>query len=188
MNKVLGVVIGIVVIGFMIFGWYQGGYNTMVGLDQNVKSSWAQVENQLQRRFDLIPNLVNTVKGYAAHEKGLLEEVTRLRSQWGQAASVPQKVETANALTGALSRLLLVSENYPTLKANENFLALQTQLEGTENRIAVERQRYNESAQKFNTYQMSFMGRFFAGQTGLNQPAVYFKAQEGAAAAPVVKF
>src|SRR5260221_2660813 len=112
MNKGLIALVVIVVIAFMAFGWYQSGYNQMVSLDQQVKSSWAQVENQLQRRYDLIPNLVSTVKGYAAHEKGILEEVTRLRSQWGQAATVPEKVEAANSLSGALSRLLMVSENY----------------------------------------------------------------------------
>lgn len=188
MKPIMGILAALGVIAVLAFGWYQGEYNKIVALDQNVKSSWAQVESQLQRRFDLIPNLVNTVKGYAAHEKSVLEEVTRLRSQWGQAASVQEKVETANQLSGVLSRLLLVTENYPNLKANENFVALQSQLEGTENRIAVERMRYNESAQRFNSYQASFMGRFFAGQTGLTQPAVYYKAQEAAQSAPVVQF
>src|SRR5476649_2928792 len=104
MNKFLIALVVLVVIAFMAFGWYQSGYNQMIGLNQQVKSSWAQVENQLQRRFDLIPNIVNTVKGYASHEKDILEEVTRLRSQWGQAATVPDKVASANALSGALSR------------------------------------------------------------------------------------
>jgi len=188
MNKgwiALGVV---VVIILMAFGWYQGGFNQMVSLDQQVKSSWAQVENQLQRRFDLVPNLVSTVKGYAAHEKGILEEVTRLRSQWGQAASVPDKVAAANSLGGALSRLLLVSENYPNLKADQSFLELQSQLEGMENRIAVERMRYNEAVQQFNSYQQSLFGSFFAAKTHLTQPAVYFKAPEETQKAPVVKF
>lgn len=191
MKNFLIVLTGIIVLGFMLFGWYQNGYNTMVRLNQQVKSSWSQVENQLQRRFDLVPNLVNTVKGYAAHEKGILEEVTRLRSQWGQAQAsqnVQQQVDAANALTGAISRLLLVTENYPNLKADQNFLALQSQLEGTENRISVERMRYNEAAQGFNSYQQSFMGRFFAGQTGLTQPAEYFKMQPEAQKAPVVQF
>ncbi len=167
----------IVVLGIMAFGWYQGGYNQIVSLDQGVKSGWAQVENQLQRRYDLIPNLVNTVKGYAAHEKDILEEVTRLRSQWGTAATVPEKVDAANALSGALSRLLMVSENYPNLKADQTFLTLQSQLEGTENRIAVERMRYNETVQAFNSYQKSLFGAFFASKTGLNKEAVYFKTE-----------
>lgn len=174
--KNIWIFLGIVVLlGLMVFGWYQGGYNQIVSLDQQVKSSWAQVENQLQRRSDLIPNLVNTVKGYAAHEQGILEEVTRLRSQWGKAATLPDKVEAANQLGSALSRLLLVSENYPNLKADQNFITLQSQIEGSENRLSVERMRYNEAVQAFNAYQKSLFGRFFAGQTGLNQEAIYFK-------------
>ncbi len=188
MNKFFIVLGVMVVIAFMAFGWYQSGYNQMIGLNQQVKSSWAQVENQLQRRFDLIPNLVNTVKGYAAHEKGILEEVTRLRSQWGQAASIPDKVTAANSLGGALARLLMVSENYPNLKADQSFLELQSQLEGTENRIAVERMRYNQAVEQFNTYQQSLFGSFFASMTHLTQSAVYFKAPEQAEQAPVVKF
>ncbi len=188
MKNVLIVLGIIVVLGFVAFGWYQSGYNQMVTLDQGVKSSWAQVENQLQRRFDLIPNLVNTVKGYATHEKGILEEVTRLRSQWGQAATVPDKVNSANALSGALSRLLLVSENYPNLKADQSFLALQSQLEGTENRISVERMRYNEAVRAFNSYQKSLFGRFFASSTGLSKEAVYFQVEEKAKEVPVVNF
>lgn len=188
MNKawiVIGVIVALV---FIAFGWYQNGYNTIIALDQNVSKSWAQVESQLQRRFDLIPNLVNTVKGYSDHEKTILEDVTRLRSQWAQAPSVSEKVEAANALTGALSKLMVITENYPNLKANENYLALQSQLEGTENRIAVERMRYNEAVSAFNAYQQSFMGRFFASATGKTQPAVFYKAAEVAATAPVVKF
>jgi LemA protein len=191
MNKLFISLCAILVIILMAFGWYQSGYNRMISLNQQVQSSWAQVENQLQRRFDLIPNLVATVKGYAAHEKGILEEVTRLRSQWGQAQtspSVQQKVDAANALTGALSRLLMVSENYPNLKADQNFLELQSQLEGTENRIAVERMRYNEAVQVFNSYQQSLFGSFFASMAHLTQPAVYFKAAEQAQEAPKVSF
>ena len=190
MNKLLIALGVIVVLAFMAFGWYQGGFNQMVGLNQQVKSSWAQVENQLQRRFDLIPNLVNTVKGYAAHEKGILEEVTRLRSQWGAAQNqgVPQQVAAANSLTGALSHLLMVSENYPNLKADTSFLELQSQLEGTENRIAVERMRYNDAVQQFNTFQQSLFGSFFASATHLTQPAVYFNATTEAQTAPKVSF
>lgn len=183
------IVIGVlVVVGFMAFGWYKSGYNRAIMLDEQVKSSWAQVENQLQRRFDLVPNLINTVKGYASHENQLFTEVTKLRSQWSAAPTVSEKVEAANQLTGVLSRLIAVSENYPDLKANQNFLELQAQLEGTENRISVERMRYNQSVQIFNAYQRSFFGRFFASQTGLMQPAVYFKADEGSKEAPKVTF
>lgn len=188
--KHIGVVFAVILVVFIAaFGWYQSGYNRMVALDQGVKSAWAQVENQLQRRYDLIPNLVNTVKGYVEHERSVLEELTRLRTQWSQAANVTQKVEAANQLSGALSRLLLVSENYPNLKADQNFLALQSQLEGSENRVAVERMRYNEAVQAFNTYQRSLFGAFFAARTGLTQEAVYFKTENAEARqVPKVQF
>ena len=188
MKKVLMVLGVIVLVGFMAFSWYQSGYNTAISKDEQVKSSWAQVENQLQRRNDLIPNLVNTVKGFAAQEKSILTEVTRLRSQWGQAQTISDKIDTANAISGQLSRLLLVAENYPQLKSDQNFLSLQSQLEGTENRIAVERMRYNESAQDFNRFRRSFFGRFFATQAGVDKEAVYFKATESAKQVPEVKF
>src|SRR5271157_2768192 len=178
----------ILLIGLVFLSAIFSTYNKLVQMNESIKSSWAQVDNQLQRRFDLIPNLVNTVKGYAAHEKEILEEVTRLRSQWGQAASIPDKVAAANSLGGALSRLLMVSENYPNLKADTSFLELQSQLEGTENRIAVERMRYNQAVQQFNSYQQSLFGSFFAAMTHLTQPAVYFKAPEQAQEAPMVKF
>lgn len=187
--KNLFVALGVLaVLALGIFGWYKNGYNRAIALDEQVKSSWAQVENQLQRRFDLIPNLVNTVKGYAAHEKQILTEITQLRSQWGAAPSVADKVEVANQLTGMLSRLIAVSENYPDLKANQNFLQFQVQLEGTENRISVERMRYNQAVQVFNAYQRSFFGRFFTAQAGVNQPAVYFKADEKSKEVPQVNF
>ncbi len=179
--------IGLIVIALAVFGWYRAGYDRAVGLDEQVKSSWAQVENQLQRRNDLIPNLVNTVKGFAAQEKSILTEVTRLRSQWGEAKSINDKIDTANQLSGALSRLLMVSESYPTLKSNENFLALQSQLEGTENRIAVERMRYNDSVQRLNAFRRSFFGRIFVSSAGVSEP-VYFKAPETAQKVPVVQF
>ncbi len=187
--KKIWIVLGVVfVVVFMAFGWYKGGYNQAIAKDEEVKSAWAQVENQLQRRNDLIPNLISTVKGFASHEKELFTEVTRLRSQWGKSASIGAKVENANAMSGALSRLLLVAENYPQLKSNENFLALQAQLEGTENRIAVERMRYNRSVKDFNRFQRLFFGRFFAAQAGVTKPAVYFEADEAASKVPEVKF
>lgn len=188
MNKILIAVGALVLLAISLFGWYKSGYDTMISLDQQVQSGWAQVENQLQRRFDLIPNLVQTVQGYSNHEKSLLEEITHLRSQWTTASTMPDKVDTANALTGALSKLLMVTENYPNLKANENFLTLQSQLEGTENRLTVERMRYNQAVEKYNAYQQSFFGRFFSSQTGKTQPAHYFKSAEAATHAPVVKF
>ncbi len=188
MKKFL-VIIGIIaVLGLMLFGWYRSGYNTAVQKDEAVKAAWAEVENQLQRRNDLIPNLVNTVKGFAAQEKSVFTEVTRLRSQWAQAKTVSQKIDNANQMTAALSRLLLVAENYPQLKSNENFLALQSQLEGTENRIAVARMRYNRAAKDLNTFRRQFFGRFFAAQVGITESVPYFKAEKGAKAVPEVKF
>ena len=180
--------LGILVVFFFAgFGWYKNGYNRVVAKYEAVKSAWAQVENQLQRRNHLIPNLVNTVKGYANQEKSVFTEVTRLRSQWGQAQTVSEKIENANAMSGALSRLLLVAENYPELKSNENFLALQSQLEGTENRIAVERMRYNQAAQDLNTFRRELFGQFFAAKVGVKE-AVYFKAEEKAKEVPAVNF
>ena len=181
--------LGIVVLIFVIFfSWYKNGFNNAVRKDEKVKSAWAQVENQLQRRNDLIPNLVNTVKGFATQEKSVFIEVTRLRSQWGEAKTITDKIENANSMTAALSRLLLVAENYPELKSNENFLTLQSQLEGTENRIAVERMRYNQVVLELNTFRREFFGRFFVAQAGLTEAAVYFEAEEKARQVPVVNF
>ena len=188
MKKIWIIPIILLALVVILFGWYKNGYNQAIAKDEEVKSAWAQVENQLQRRNDLIPNLVSTVKGFAAQEKGIFTEVTRLRSQWGKSASVGSKIENAKAMTGALSRLLVVAENYPQLKSNENFLSLQAQLEGTENRIAVERRRYNLAVKDFNRFQRLFFGRFFAAQAGVTEPAVYFEAEESATEVPVVKF
>ncbi len=188
MRGVIIALVVIVLVVLMAFGWFRAGYDRAIALDEQVDSAWAQVENQLQRRNDLIPNLVNTVKGFAAQEKEIFTEVTRLRSQWGAAQSRGQKVEVANELGGALSRLLLVAENYPQLKSDQNFLRLQSQLEGTENRIAVERRRYNQTVQSFNTFRRTFFGRFFANAAGVNEPAVYFEIEEDAKAVPKVEF
>ncbi len=180
------IVIAVLAIGFI--AWFIKGLNFVVILDENVKSSWAQVENQLQRRNDLIPNLVSTVKGYAAHETKVLTDVTKLRSQWSAANTTADKIKAANGMSAALSRLLLVVERYPDLKASQNFLALQSQLEGTENRIAVERMRYNRSVQVFNSYIRTVFGSFFAARRGLSKPAVYFEVEEAAKAVPKVEF
>ena len=166
---------------------YVGMRNSLVTMDENVNSAWAQVETVLQRRYDLIPNLVNTVKGYAKHESGVFEEVTRLRSQWGEAKTQADKVQAANQIEGALSKLLLVSENYPELKANQNFIALQDELAGTENRIAVERRRYNDIVKEFNASIRRFPTSIVAGMMAL-QKREYFQAEQGAAAAPKVEF
>lgn len=173
------------------------GYNALVGLDEKVSQAWSQVENQYQRRADLIPNLVNTVKGYAEFEKGLLTEITELRSKVGQIKlnaddlADEQKFkefqDAQDKLSGALSRLLVVVENYPQLKANENFLSLQTQLEGTENRIAVERKKFNEATQEYNTKVRSFPTLVTAKLFGFKEKQ-YFKSVPGTEKAPDVKF
>ncbi len=189
-GRVLPVVIGVIVVFLLLIsgiGWYIGGVNRVVRMDEAVSGAWSQVETVLQRRFDLIPNLVNTVKGYAIHEKGLLTEVTRLRSQWAGAKTQEEKVAAARGMEGAISRLLLVAENYPNLKASENFLALQSQLEGTENRIAVERMRYNDRIKNYNAYIRSVFGSFFAKRRNLTS-ADYFEATEKATTVPEVKF
>ncbi len=187
--KTVWIVLGIIFLILLIAGgWLIGGLNNVVTLDEKVNSAWAQVENQLQRRNDLVPNLVNTVKGYAAHENELFSRVTKLRSQWGEADTLKEKIDTANQMTSALSRLLVVAENYPDLKANQNFLDLQSQLEGTENRISVERMRYNGAVQDFNIYRRTVFGGFFAALRGLTGPREYFEIEGSAKEVPVVKF
>ncbi|MGD0099209.1 MAG: LemA family protein [Acidobacteriota bacterium] len=187
------IVIVVVIIGASAFA----AYNNLVKQQQSVESAWAQVENVYQRRADLIPNLVATVKGYAAHESQTLEAVTASRAQVGSIRVTPdmlnnpaefQKYQQAQAgLTSALSRLMVVVERYPDLKANQNFLELQSQLEGTENRIAVERKRFNDVAQEYNTSVMQFPGNIFARMFGFQKKA-YFQAAPGSEKAPVVDF
>jgi LemA protein len=163
-------------------------YNRLVQHQEGVEESWAQVENVLQRRYDLIPNLVNTVKGYAGHERELIEEVTRLRSQWGEAKSIDAKVGAASQLEGALGRLMVVLERYPDLKANQNFLKLQDELTGTENRIAVERRRYNQTVRDYNVMVRRFPSNIVAAVTGFEKRDIYFEATEGAEKPPTVQF
>ncbi len=176
-------VLVLVVIGLFLMGLWNG----MVAKDEACNKAWGNVESVLQRRFDLIPNLVNTVKGYAAHEKGVLEEVTRLRSQWGEAKTPEQKAGVASMLEGALGRLMVVVESYPELKANQNFIALQDELAGTENRINVERQRYNEAVQAYNTTVRSMPTAILARLAGF-LPRTAFEATQGAETAPTVAF
>ena len=186
--KTILIIVGIVaLVGFMAFGKIIAGYNGVIAMDENVKGKWAQVENQLKRRYDLIPNLVETVKGYATHEKELFENIAQARTQYFQAKDVKDKVKASNQLEGVLSRLLLLQERYPVLKANESFLKLQDSLEGTENRIAVERKRYNESVQTLNTYIRTFFGRFYAMIAGVSS-AAYYEVPEAEKAVPKVKF
>jgi LemA protein len=182
----IAVVIVLVLAG-SLYSFFKGTYNQFVRLDESVKSSWAQVENQLQRRFDLIPNLVETVKGYAKQEKDVFVEVTNARARVGGAQTVPDKISANNELSGALSRLLLVVENYPELKSNQNFLRLQDELAGTENRITVERRRYNEAVQTYNVAIRSFPANLLAGMYGFEK-ADFFEAPAAAKTAPQVKF
>ena len=184
MKTWMWILLAVVVVG----GFVVSVYNGLVGLDQSVKTNWAQVENQLQRRYDLIPNLVATVKGYATHEKELFENVTKARSAWAGAQTQGQKVAAANQVEGALARLMVVVENYPQLQASANFRALQDELAGTENRLAVARQRFNEAVQSYNTTARSIPTVFFVRMFGFDSEKVFFKAAEGAKEAPKVKF
>ena len=186
--KTILIIVGIVVlVGFMAFGKIIANYNRVIAMDEDVKGKWAQVENQLKRRYDLIPNLVETVKGYAKHEKELFENIAQARTLYFQAKDVKDKVKASNQLEGVLSRLLFLQERYPVLKANESFLKLQDSLEGTENRIAVERKRYNESVQILNTHIRTFFGRFYAMIAGVSS-AAYYEVPEAEKAVPKVKF
>jgi LemA protein len=186
--KVLLIVLIVLVAGAIIVGGCAiRGYNKAVSYDENVKQAWAQVENQLQRRFDLVPNLVETVKGYAKHEKELFENIAQARTQYFQAKSPGGKIEAAGRLDGLLSRLLVLRETYPELKANQNFMDLQAQLEGTENRIAVERKRYNDAVGILNRYVRSFLGRIYCSWASVDK-AQFFEVEEKAKAVPKVDF
>lgn len=198
-GMMIGCAIGAVVllaVG-MLVAWGVSSYNNMVSLDQEVIKQWSQVENQYQRRADLVPNLVNTVKGYADFEKEVLIQVTEARARVSQFNITPELLNDPQAfakfqslqgeLSGALSRLLVTVENYPQLKANENFLQLQAQLEGTENRISVERKKFNEVVQSYNTTIKRFPASMLAGMFGFGEKQ-YFKAIQGADTPPKVEF
>jgi len=175
-------------VGLGIFGWYISGYNRAVNLEQAAEKAWADIDAALQRRLDLVPNLVETVKGYATHEKELFENLAKSREKYFQADTRAGKIEASNELTGFLSRLLMLTENYPQLRASENFKDLQIALEGTENRIAVARTRYNDAAKQLNSYAKEFFGSFFCRRAGV-KPAAYFEASEKAKTeVPQVKF
>jgi LemA protein len=186
-KTLLIVLVVILVLGVSLYSFFAGNYNKFVKMDVAIKAAWSQVENQLQRRYDLIPNLVETVKGYAKQEKDVLVEVTNARAKVGGAGNIPDKIAANNQLTGALSRLMVVVEKYPDLKSNQNFLKLQDELAGTENRIAVERMRYNETVQVYNEAIKSFPANLLAGMYGFKE-AAFFKVDEVAKAAPKVKF
>lgn len=201
MNRALtitAIAVGVILIlVLLVVGYGVSVYNRIVTVEESVKSSWSQVQNQYQRRYDLIPNLVETVKGFAKQEQTVLENVTKARASVGQLNVTPEILNDPQAfakfqkaqdeLSSALSRLLVVTENYPQLRSVESFITLQQQLEGTENRIAVERRRFNETVQEFNTVIRRFPASFIASMTGFKEKA-YFQATEGAEKAPQVKF
>ena len=190
------VLIVIVAVVLVLFFWVKGMYNSMVRMDEGVSSAWAQVENVYQRRADLVPNLVATVKGYAEHESSTLEAVVNARAKATQMtvdpsglseAEIARFTEAQDELGAAIGRLLVSVERYPDLKANQNFRDLQAQLEGTENRITVERQKFNEAARSYNVAIRKFPNNIFAGMFGFEKKG-YFEASEGAEQAPVVSF
>ena len=192
-KKSTWIIIGVIV---LIVIWAISINNRMVGMEENVNKSWGNVENVYQRRADLIPNLVNTVKGYAEHETSTFEAVVNARAKATSISVNPDNMtadqlkefqQAQNDVTGALGRLIAISESYPELKANENFKELQSQLEGTENRIAVERKNFNDSASKYNTYIRKFPQSIIAGMRGFEKKP-YFEAEEGANKAPKVEF
>ncbi len=188
----------IIIVAVIIIASISGTYNKMITYEENVKEKWSQVENVYQRRYDLIPNLVETVKGYAEHEQETFKAVTEARAKAGGTFNISEEVlndpamfqkfqQAQSSLGGALQRLMVVMERYPDLKANQNFLSLQDQLEGTENRIAVERKRFNQAARQFNTFIKKFPQVMLANMFGFSEKQ-YFKSTEGAEEAPKVEF
>jgi len=188
MGKGLIAVIILVLIALVVFGQYVTVRNTLVSKNEAVKSAWSEVDVNLQRRADLIPNLVETVKAYAKQEQTVFGDIANARSALLSARSPSDKIAANNQLDGALGRLLAIAENYPQLKSNENFLRLQDELAGTENRIAVARKRYNDSLQDYNTYVQQFPASLLAGWAGFKPNAAYFKAAEGSREVPKVNF
>src|SRR6201997_1589904 len=188
MGKGLIVIIIIALIALVVFGQYVGVRNSLVSKNEGVKAAWSQVDIVLQRRADLIPNLVETVKGYAKQEQTVFGDIAKARSALLSAGTPQEKIVANGQLDGALGRLLVIVENYPQLKSNENFLRLQDELAGTENRIAVERKRYNDAVQAYNTYIRQFPNSLFASWAGFKENDAYFKASEGSREAPKVQF
>jgi len=188
MKAVLALVAVIVIVALIVGGSYVSSRNQMVTLNETIKSNWAQVDVVLQRRADLIPNLVETVKGFAAHEEIVYGDIAKARSALMNAQTPQDKIAANGQLDSALSRLLVIVENYPQLKSNENFLRLQDELAGTENRIAVERKRYNDTLRDYDTYVQQFPNSFFAGIAGFKPNEAYFEASPGSREAPKVNF
>ena len=188
MKKTLLIVLACIIAIVLFVGtWYSRTYNDLVQLDESVKTQWSQVENQMQRRYDLIPNLVSTVKGYAKHEKDVFVSIAEARSKLAGARNPNEKVTASNGLEGALSRLLMITENYPELKANENFTRLMDELAGAENRLSVERMRYNELVKVYNIKLRTFPTSIIAGSLHFELKE-QFKVEEKAKAAPKVDF
>ena len=188
MKAALVLVVILIVLALIFGGMYVGRRNQMAIKREAVNAAWSQVDVVLQRRADLIPNLVATVKGFAVHEEQVFSEIAQARSALIGAKTPADKIAANGALDSALSRLLVITENYPQLKSNENFLRLQDELAGTENRIAVERRRYNDTLQDYNTYISLFPNSFVAGLAGFTRNDAYFKADEGSRTAPKVDF
>ena len=188
MSKGLIVIVVMVLIALFVFGQYVSVRNTLVSKNEAVKAAWSQVDVVLQRRADLIPNLVETVKGYAQQEQKVFGDIAKARSALLSAGTPEQKIAANQQLDGALGRLLAIVENYPQLKSNENFLRLQDELAGTENRIAIERKRYNETLQDYNTYIQQFPHNIFATWAGFKPNNAYFTAAEGSREVPKVNF
>lgn len=188
MKAVVAIIAIIVLIAAMVGGAYVSTKNHLVTLDEQVKSNWAQVDVVLQRRADLIPNLVNTVKGFAAHEETVFDDIAKARTQYMNAQTPADKIAASNQMYPLEQKILALQENYPQLKSNENFLRLQDELAGTENRIAVERKRYNDSIQAYNTYLRQFPNSVFAGWAGFQPNDAYFQASETSRAVPKVDF
>jgi LemA protein len=184
----IAVVVVILLAGLMVFGSYVSAKNQMVTKQEAVRAEWSQVDVVLQRRADLIPNLVSTVKGYATHEETVFSDIANARSALLGARDPQSKIAANGQLDSALGRLLAISENYPNLKADQGFLRLQDQLEGTENRIAVERRRYNQTLQDYNTFIRQFPNSIWAGMAGFQPDNAYFQASEASKQAPTVKF
>jgi LemA protein len=188
MKAALIVIVVVVLVALGVLGWAAGARNTLVTEREAVNGSWSQVDVALQRRADLIPNLVETVKGFAKQEQAVIKEVTDARAALGGARTPQEKIQANGQLDSALSRLLVVVENYPQLKSNENFLRLQDELAGTENRIAVERRKYNETVQRYNTDIELFPNNIAASLFGFQRNDAYFKTEPGARTAPKVSF
>jgi LemA protein len=188
MKVFIGIVVVLLVLALIFGSMYVGRRNQMVTLNETVKSDWAQVDVVLQRRSDLIPNLVETVKGFAAHEETVYNDIAQARAALGGAQTPKDKIAANGQLDSALSRLLVVVENYPQLKSNENFLRLQDELSGTENRIAVERKRYDDAIQEYNTYIALFPNNIVASMSGFQRNDAYFAASEASRAVPKVQF